>query len=529
MATKTKTITSSVDAPLAVALVQPDASVVPVTVTIKTKVGGVLSTLASQLVVAPTAETPSRGGTRIVAYADVPGASEWEVTADTGVSPEALDLNLISGPLTVAALTQPFLFVAPLAPSPPGSSAQVNSETWVGPNGNDATGQRGNNNAPFRTIGAALNALQNGDTLVIGPDNYNETLNLPAGLDNVTFLGLGNRESCKIFSNLAAAISLNPSAGQRVTFENLTLQSTAPGASGVAGSGSPAAGPEVNFKNCILSGGPFGVDLAGFGAVRFDADCTYSARLNNCNSGQLDGLSDTLDLGVDEPIPPGVLHQGYSRDTGETSALIQRNNAKINFGAATKVRSYDNGGGTLGPSANIVFYGSAETWNQQNGANAVPTDLTKARINLYALDFVGGVVLTPYKIGAKGAIFKNGLQLTNPGAGQPLVVDNQGGVFSMLASSFGVNCFVDRESGGKQDQVIPPGGAVLTFGAQLAGPPFPPFGPSVVFGVSPSAGIAAVNEIPYISAHDNTGVTIGNDSAAPITVQVVWTRQQEIS
>lgn len=529
MATVSKKITSSVDVPLAVALVQPDASVVPVTVTIKTKVGGVLSTLAKQLVVAPTAETPSRGGSRIVAYADVPGATEWEVSADTGLSPEALDLNLISGPLSVAALTQPFLFIAPLAPSPPGASSQVIVETWVGPNGNDATGQRGNNNAPFRTIGAALNALQNGDTLVIGPDSYNETLNIPANLDNVTFFGLGNRESCKIFSNTAAAISLNPSGGQRITFQNLTLQSTAPGASGVAGSGSPANGPEANFLNCILSGGPFGADLAGFGAVRFDADCTYSARLNNCNSGLLDGQNNTLDLGIDDPVPPGVVNNGYQKNSGEVSGLTQRNNAKINFGAAVKVRSYDNGGGTLGPAADIVFYGSAETWNQQNGANPVPTDITKARINLFTLDFIGGVVLTPYKIGAKGAVFKNGLQLTNPGAGQPLVVDNQAGVFSMLASSFGPNCFVDRESGGKQDQVIPPGGAVLTFGAQLAGPPFPPFGPSVVFGVSPSAGIAAVNEIPYISAHDNTGVTVGNDSAAPITVQVVWTRQQEIS
>ena len=196
MATVTKTLTVGNPAgALCVSLNQPDGSTVPVTVAIRARTGAQLYNLSTARVLSPAADSPPRGGKRIVAFADVPGVVTWEVQADTaGV--EALDLELSQGEIALA-LAQPVTWVG-AGSSPPSANTQPDSLIWVGTNGDDTTGTRGDIGKPFLTIGAAILAARAAQPapseILVAAGDYLESVVVTAGdgqLSNLTITGQG--------------------------------------------------------------------------------------------------------------------------------------------------------------------------------------------------------------------------------------------------------------------------------------------------------------------------------------------------
>jgi len=197
MTLATKVFPCSDEKPVAIGLEQPDASVVPVDLTIKAKVAGQILTLSRAVIPAPTSETPSRGGRRLVAYADVPGASEYTVVAQT-VGPEALAVDIASGIVVPCVMNAPVVYLQPATPVPPLGNTQPALYAWVANNGDDATASVGDITKPYLTIGAAAAAARalspSRVSLLVCPGSYKENVSLDANaglLANFSIIGLG--------------------------------------------------------------------------------------------------------------------------------------------------------------------------------------------------------------------------------------------------------------------------------------------------------------------------------------------------
>lgn len=197
MALVTKVFPCSDEKPVSIGLEQPDGSIVPVDLTIKAKVAGRVLTLARAVIPAPTSETPSRGGNRLVAYADVPGASEYVVVAQT-VGVEALAVDVAAGIVVPCAMNAPVVYLQPATPVPPVGNTQPSLYAWVANNGDDTTAAVGDISKPYRTIGAAVVAARalspSPVSILVCPGTYPENVVVDAAagtFGNLSIVGLG--------------------------------------------------------------------------------------------------------------------------------------------------------------------------------------------------------------------------------------------------------------------------------------------------------------------------------------------------
>lgn len=103
--------------------------------------------------------------------------------------------------------------------------------------GNDSTGAR--NGAPFKTIQAALDAAQAGDTVWVFPGIYNEAVIIP---DDVALRGLANNSVTIQQTGVTSATTL-VSMGSRSSIQEINLKIT--------------AAADVPLKGIVLSGTEF--------------------------------------------------------------------------------------------------------------------------------------------------------------------------------------------------------------------------------------------------------------------------------
>ena len=187
MAVATKAVQQTKDSQgLAVRVIQPDASVVSAVCILRADVGDGLCEIDRLALPAPA--TSGRSGNRLVAIANIPGVTQWEVEV-TGADNPGVQLQY--GNYFV--VTQPVTWIftgggSPLAGQQPASYVWVNAET-----GNDGTAQRGRIDFPAQTLLRALQLAQPADCLLVSPGNYPSTLFDAATLakNNLTIQGDG--------------------------------------------------------------------------------------------------------------------------------------------------------------------------------------------------------------------------------------------------------------------------------------------------------------------------------------------------
>jgi len=125
---------------------------------------------------------------------------------------------------------------------------------------NGATGNdtfSGQQNAPYATIQAAVNAASSGDVIVIGEGAYDETVTIARTLDGLTLIGQGNQGAIGIAPTTTAAVGLINNADD-VTLINV----------GVAGESTAAYAAFSTGSRFRIYGGKIeGVDTSGSALV----------------------------------------------------------------------------------------------------------------------------------------------------------------------------------------------------------------------------------------------------------------------
>lgn len=471
-------------------------------------------------------DAPAPGpGKRLVALAAVPGALSYRITAasleGTGVRPYAQigTYRNLSGPLS---------WLVNGGPPAPGASTQPISVTYVAPNGNDATGQRGNYDQPFLTIDAALAAMQQGDTLMLAPGEY-APCEVPSGLQ-CTLIGMGSPRdtSVRIVSTGGAALSWSPVGVDSLTLRNIRLQTTDAGAFALEALGDGV----TNFAVFVAENCKF-FSAATAAAICFSLDraelkgCEGNVVLTDCNSGLVEDLAGgDLFLEVAEPIPAPVFHTGYVVKGSQIGFLTQADNARVEADQTTRATfvSTRAGAAPVGPVGRLYYHGEAEDMN------LVIDEGVSTRIQLQEANVTGTAILTSTAtvsdsvIDARGANFSSVL-MGDSGAGVQFVIDLRGGsIRDYFASFFDTNCKVDRD-GGSSRVTVPPGLSTFTFsslGGSIQGPAYPA-AVQVSYVAAPSV-VPAPGESITLSLPTGDGFDVTSTYAIAQDVEVIYSR-----
>lgn len=228
---------------------------------------------------------------------------------------------------------------------------------YVDKAGNDATAIRGRLAYPYLTIQTALDAMQSGDAVVIGPGTWSETLILPE-LAVITILGSGVNATTITSAAATATLGADPSTTklQSLTIADLTVLNTGAGQA-IALTGASLASPGL-FISGILD--IHHVATPGDGVV---VTCAGHVRISDCLFGSLDcnevddGLIDSCSVsgianaswGHTATLPAGVggSHKVTFRHC-EVATLTPKNVAQVdawdmNVTTATTTSFSENG------------------------------------------------------------------------------------------------------------------------------------------------------------------------------------------
>jgi len=466
-------------------------------------------------------------GRRVVALAAVPGALSYRITAasleGTGVRPYAL-----IGPYKN--LSSPLTWLVNGAPPVPATSTQPITVTYVAPNGDDATGERGNYDRPFLTIDAAFAVMLDGDTLMIAPGNY-APCTVPRGL-TCSMIGMGNADcpTVSILSDAGPALDWSPLGSQALTVRNVHFQTTDGAAFAFQALGDGITNDhQLVMENCRFQSAATAAALLFFLNAVTMRDCSGDIVITDCNSALVDGQSSgDLFLEAAEPIPAPVFHTGYFVKNSRIADLTQADNARVEAdqGCFCALLSTRAGAAPVGPSGHLYYRGEAED------IDLVIDDGVDRRIRMQGALVFGSAQLTStaavdnVTIDARGANFAT-VQMGNAiGAAGEFILDIRGGsVASYALSSFDTECKVDRDSGSGRLSIAN-GAASYTFsslGGAIFGPAYPNAA-QVAYTIAPSVPPALAGEAVTITTSNGDGFDATSGYAAPQDCDVLFIR-----
>lgn len=472
-----------------------------------------------------SAPGPGGPGDRVVAVCEVPGALSYRITATSadGARPYALvgAYKNVSSPLA--------WLIGGAVPVPPVTGNQPETVTYVAPNGNNTTGERGNYHAPFLTLNAALAAIQPGDTIMIAPGDYGPC-EVPAGLF-CTIIGMGDPStpSVRILATEGGeALIWQPTEGDNLTLRNLVLQTTDPTAFALVAQGDGVANlASFTAENTLWFSAAASAALFNFLASVNLNRCGGIFAVSDCNGGLCnDHRFGEMEIEVAEPIPGPVLLDTFYVKGSRFDGLAGINvlsNARIDCDETCYALVVATGGGFLpiGPAGLLIYSGKAE-----DGLLTID-DGDSLRIRMPQSDFSGNVSITSTaiagsrpRIDARSATL--GTVIMSDAAADELILDLRGGsIRDYLGSAFDTNCRVLRDSGGGRLLSVAPGVKVYTFsslGGTLPGPAYPTTEPPG-YTITPMVlGVLATDQMAII-ATDANGFTISSGYAAPQDVQ----------
>lgn len=424
-------------------------------------------------------DAPAPGpGRRLVAFAAIPGALSYRVTATSldGARPYAQ-----MGPFFD--LQAPMEWIVdgrPLpGPSPFGQSAET--VTWVAPNGDNATGERGNVLRPFLTIQAAINACQDGDSIFVAPGNY-APFSVPPD-KSLTIVGQGAPQQTRIVSELPGCV-WNPddSAPHTLMLENLWIQNNLPGPAVIAaGSGLVPNQHNLILVRCVCLNGGATPAVACFNLARIDGILgagTYG--IVDCNGSNLqDMFFSEVFYNTASPTPPNVsldphlIRGGYFQTVSALGGQI----LAMDSSAVVEFLFLGGIGTPMGPESIVRFYGRASIVILAFDGLFAPLsaiDFREANLeNFTSFHAISGG--GPHQINAQGAtIFE---YLGNQSGTDEVILDTIGGnIQQLLSSAFVGNISWRRLSMGARLFAVPPGSSNYLYqadGGNLPGAKFP--------------------------------------------------------
>lgn len=189
-----------------------------------------------------------------------------------------------------------------------GSLVALPTTSFVAPGGNDLTAVRGQIEAPFLTIAAAISAAVDGDSIYISPGTYAEDLTIESlnpGLTSLSLFGAG-------FDTLVSSISWTPAAGTYFRVADMHLTGAPEGGRSLAFDGT-TSDARVFVENVALD---FGALFTATTLVKLD---TIMSGLNPALQGLPVSIVDCVDffLGSDSVLYWG-LELGYASGAATT-------------------------------------------------------------------------------------------------------------------------------------------------------------------------------------------------------------------
>lgn len=465
-------------------------------------------------------------GRRVVALAAVPGALSYRITAasleGTGVRPYAL-----IGPYKN--LSSPLTWLVNGAPPVPATSTQPITVTYVAPNGDDATGERGNYDRPFLTIDAAFAVMSPGDTLMLAPGEYAACV-VPSGLF-CTMIGMGDSgtPSARIFTDTGAALTWEPAGADSLALVNLLVQTTDAGAFAVNALGDGVANQATLFaqNSRFFSAGTAAILAFALADATFKG-CQGDTVITDCDTGLVQShLDGDVFLEVAEPIPGFVTHSQYTVKGSRTGNLTQADNARVEVDRASYADfvSTRAGGAPVGPSGWLHFSGECEDINVETDEGVNDRLQFRDAICRGTATLTSTATLSDMYIDARGATFTL-IAMGDAGGPVEFVLDVRGGSVSSYAlSSFDTFCKVDRDVGASLVTVAP-GAASYTFsslGGAIYGPAFPT-GTQLAYSVSPQTPPVLAGEAVTVTSATPDGFDADSGYAAPVEVRVIYAR-----
>lgn len=472
-----------------------------------------------------SAPGPSGPGDRVVAVCDVPGAISYRITAISadGARPYALvgAYKNVSSPLA--------WLIGGAVPVPPVTGNQPETVTYVAPNGNNTTGERGNYHAPFATINAALAAIEPGDTIMIAPGEYGACV-VPPGLF-CTLIGMGDTTTPSVSISAlegGEALFWQPIGGDSLVLRNLLLQTTDALAYALAVQGSSLVNNATfTAENTFWFSNASSDALFEFLAVLNLDRCGGRMIISNVNGADSSCFGHQfgeVEVEVQEPIPGPVMlgrMQFKSCKFNGTTGINMRANGQATFdrGCFATTVTTEGGAGPIGPSGYLNFSGEADaSMLEIDDGFSDRISLVDARILSPVLTSTAIAGSRPY-INARGAKFDL-VAMADAGADE-FILDVRGGSINYITSFFDTHSRVLRDSGGGTLLTVAPGVNVYTFsslGGSLPGPAYPVTQrpgytiTPMVLGVLPTDQMA-------ITAADADGFTITSGYAGSQDVQ----------
>jgi hypothetical protein len=456
-----------------------------------------------------------------VALVDWPGGTVFRVTLNVvnGTLDGVLSFGAFDGLFTEGIQGQTIIGLVDQVPAPPDPVPnQQNSIIYVGPGGDDASGQRGNVLQAFREISAALGAAQNGDAIEAAPGDYGPVI-IRAGLDNVTIKGMGNRESVRILDAGDNALRWLPAGSERLYLENLTLASFSPGFAALDANGlaSPTNAAELECRNVASAGGAGarGIHAENLSSVRHIGGMGSAEHLD-CNGSLAVGYQGELHYALTDPTPARVFQLDNVVKGCQLDRLLQAGGASVQADSACDISQWDTGLTPLGPDAAVRCAGECRVATLLLGPNAIPVSFEGSRNCALSVIYAGAV---DHSVNCKGATLTS---ITSTTLTNALSFDNKGGTCGLAGSSFDANSYLDRDGCGADNVAIPALGAVLAFGVDLPGPPYPP-GVAVSYVVSSQDPPAVISDVLTVGLQSNAGCAV-NNGASPQDASLQWAR-----
>jgi hypothetical protein len=459
---------------------------------------------------------PSPGpGKRFVALLAIPGSLSYRVTAR---SQDGARPYLQIGPYKN--LSEPLTWIVGGVPVPPGAGAQPASLIWVATNGDDATGERGNLDRPFASVQAAVDAAQQGDSVLISPGDYFENVTIPPTL-SMTLAGLGEIGFVRIAPPSGSALVFNPDADNQLSLRNLELISSDPVPAVLINATAPVNSAVFSARDVVAqSAGAAAVFASGL-EFYYVSGCFGDFSFEECNGGYIFSLNGAFSDVVSEPTPANVSRNLTEVTGARMPVATVAGNARVEFTASCFADLIDHGSlGFLAAAGEMVFRGECRFTTL-----AALSDL--ARFDFRASEITGELIFAnlsanPITFDAQGATVRQFDIAALPG---DTTLDTRGGNVANVGSSAAVGPFFwDRDGGADRVTLSVVGANVLTFGVDLAGYNYPS-GSQPVFSVTPTDLPVLPGEAVTASTLTNTGFTALNGYPGPQDVSITYTRE----
>jgi len=406
---------------------------------------------------------------------------------------------------------------------PDGPSNQPAPLIWVAPNGDDATGERGNIDRPFRQVQAAIDAAQPQDTILIAPGDYDGVV-VPSGL-SLTLQGLGNERTptVRIFG-ADEALLWDAGPSDRLAVQNVQLLTFSAVVPALLVTGLPDLVNAELYLDRVFYGSALGIgaQFSNLGYLQ-QSNCSGFWSCVNVSEAQTQSHF-SGGMVVDVPLvpSPGYLpgvHRVFSSYLDE--GIESRGNALIAVppGSYALFVAGEAFVGALGPQALLVFQGITDVLTVILDQGDTSVLLDHAWISQSA-DFQNLAPARDYDIFAHGTVFLQSVTATSGVSELNLL--NDGGHASTSLMIFDPLAHWWRR-GGSARVLIDPGVNVFRYaneGGPIAGPSYPSSQPVSYVVQLPLLPLVPSDALA-VTAQSNNEVTIESGFAAPVIADLI--------